>query len=113
MILIFSHLGRHKYYGRIALNHVQACHLFRGASTDSSEALKSAEKMLELMTSSPQMQQMMMASLPPEARSPEAIKQMLQHPGIKQKLVEMIAQQVHYTDPMPTAYATQKSLLLM
>ncbi|GAX73499.1 hypothetical protein CEUSTIGMA_g951.t1 [Chlamydomonas eustigma] len=55
--------------------------------------------MLELMTSSPQMQQVMMASLPPEARSPEAIKQMLQHPGIKQKLVEMIA---HQKLPIPS-----------
>ena len=37
---------------------------------------------------------MLMASLPPAARNPETVKQLLSDPGMKQKLVAMLAQQV-------------------
>jgi hypothetical protein len=48
------------------------------ASAEDAEALRNAEKMIELMATSPQMQQLMMATMPPAARNPETIKMLLQ-----------------------------------
>ncbi len=60
------------------------------------EAIKNAEKLLDLMAGSPQMQSLMLASLPPAARSPEVIQRLLTDPQARSKLVEMIAKQVEF-----------------
>ncbi len=59
------------------------------------ESLRSAEKLLDLMTSSPALQQMMLASMPAHLRAnPEMLKKILSDPGMKAKMAEMIAKQV-------------------
>lgn len=50
--------------------------------------------MVDLISGSAQMQQMILSSLPLAARRPEVIQQMLTDPGARVKLVEMIAKQV-------------------
>ncbi|KAF5836934.1 hypothetical protein DUNSADRAFT_5211 [Dunaliella salina] len=62
-----------------------------------SEARASAEKLLDMMASTPAMQQMMLASLPSSLpaseRSPEAIKRMLSNPHMREQMITMIAKQ--------------------
>ncbi|KAG2492067.1 hypothetical protein HYH03_009565 [Edaphochlamys debaryana] len=61
------------------------------ASAPSEEALRKAEKMVDLMASSPQMQQMMLTVMPPGFRNPDMLKQMFADPGARRKIAEMIA----------------------
>ena len=67
------------------------------------EALKNAEKLLDLMAGSPQMQSLMLTSLPPAARTPEVIQRLLTDPQARSKLVEMIAKQVKQS-PIPVEH---------
>eukprot|EP00955_Chlamydomonas_euryale_P118605 366551-Chlamydomonas_euryale.AAC.28 len=67
-----------------------------GGGAPDDAAVRSAEKMVELMAGSPQMQQLLAASLPPGARDPETVQALLRDPGMKQKLVDMIAKQVGF-----------------
>ncbi|PNH09631.1 Protein TIC 40, chloroplastic [Tetrabaena socialis] len=65
----------------------------RHMSSDSTpnDALRKAERMVELMSGSPQMQQMMMAVMPAPMRSPEVLKQIFGDPAMRRKIAEMIA----------------------
>lgn len=58
---------------------------------DPNEAVRRAERMVELMASSPHMQQMMLGMLPSALRRPEVLQQMFSDPDTKKKIAEMIA----------------------
>eukprot|EP00197_Chlamydomonas_leiostraca_P003618 CAMPEP_0202859068 /NCGR_PEP_ID=MMETSP1391-20130828/1349_1 /ASSEMBLY_ACC=CAM_ASM_000867 /TAXON_ID=1034604 /ORGANISM="Chlamydomonas leiostraca, Strain SAG 11-49" /LENGTH=311 /DNA_ID=CAMNT_0049538073 /DNA_START=105 /DNA_END=1040 /DNA_ORIENTATION=+ len=79
------------------------------SSEADADALKSANKLLDLMRESPAMQQMMMATLPPGARNPEVIRQMLDNPATRTQMAQMIAKQgfkipSHVLDRMTSAH---------
>eukprot|EP00798_Chlamydomonas_sp_ICE-L_P023959 gene23959-9531_t len=67
----------------------------RAFSQDGDEAqnLRNAEKLVNLMSQSPAMQNLIMQSLPAAARSPEMVQRMLGDPAARFKLAEMISKQ--------------------
>lgn len=62
------------------------------AAGDSNTA--AVERMLDMIAKNPQMQQMMMATLPHQLRKPEMLQQMLSNPQVREKIVEMLSKQV-------------------
>lgn len=62
------------------------------AGGDSSAA--AIDRMLDMISRSPQMQQMMMATLPPAMRRPEMIQQMLANPQARKQIADMLSRQV-------------------
>jgi hypothetical protein len=64
---------------------------FFSSESEKNESEKNAEKLLDLMTQSSAMQAMMLNALPPAARNPDVIKQLLKDPAMKQKLVKQLA----------------------
>lgn len=58
------------------------------------DAMRNAEKMIDLISQSKQLQEMMMKSLPAFMRSEAMMQKMFSDPTVKQKLAEMIASKV-------------------
>ncbi|KXZ49852.1 hypothetical protein GPECTOR_19g303 [Gonium pectorale] len=54
-------------------------------------ALRKAERMVELMGQSPQLQQMMLGVMPAPMRNPEVLKQLFGDPSMRRRIAEMIA----------------------
>lgn len=89
----YAVLSRH--WPALAPSHVSCRGLFGSSSSKpDAESRRSAEKMIDLMATSPQMQQLIMASLPETHRNMETVQALLKDPGMKEKLVEMLAKQV-------------------
>ncbi|GFR46411.1 hypothetical protein Agub_g7993 [Astrephomene gubernaculifera] len=61
------------------------------SAAPSEEALRKAERMVDVMSQSPALQQMMLGAMPAPLRNPEMVKQVFQDPSMRRKIAEMIA----------------------
>jgi hypothetical protein len=69
-------------------------------------------KMLDLMATSPQLQEMMMSALPKFMRRPEVIKSMLANPDARSQIANMMVKQVGRLMMMMLS-VLQRTLLLL
>ncbi|KAG2452674.1 hypothetical protein HYH02_002907 [Chlamydomonas schloesseri] len=60
-------------------------------SAPTEDQLRKAEKMVEMMASSPALQQMMMSVMPAPLRNADILKQLFNDPAMKKRISEMIA----------------------
>ncbi|KAG2427871.1 hypothetical protein HXX76_012191 [Chlamydomonas incerta] len=68
-----------------------ACNSVRCFSAPTEDQLRKAEKMVEMMATSPALQQMMMSVMPAPMRNADILKQLFNDPAMKKRISEMIA----------------------